>query len=348
MREEICQLYEKADQQRKKEYDAAVTIQSWIRGLQTRHYIRHLHKSSIMIQKTWRGYMARSYFRIYVNNLHMMMRINFYHAMASRIQRMWRGFRVRKYQHNFYARQRYFDALAVKNQIVRYELDEWRQVLDQTAQQKEHEKRERELKKQARAQHYLLSTKQMPGVFYSYYGLSEMEKRLIENKPRVGERRKSQRKTVDKWDGCVEPPQPFQLQAPAELPPLDARKLQGPFREAEEIRKQRYKPLQPSIRVQTSYLSLQKARKILFDSEDAKRITDEPWRVAPKAHVRKEAMYELSLNASQKYNGRISETQFRHQDLSKSITNERFNTLVPPIPLFDRLNETYYQGQVKY
>jgi len=345
MRDDIFHLTQSADRERKREYDAAVKIQSWIRGLQTRHYLRHLHASSVVIQKHWRGFMARSYFRVYVSNLHIRMRVNFYHAMATRVQRMWRGFRVRKYVHNFYARQRYFDALAVKNQIVRYELDEWRHRLDQEACKNEMDERERRLMREARAKHHLLSTKQVAGVFNSPYrpdGCSDMEKRLRQNKPRVGER-PLERKQRDPWDGCVDPaPQQLFLQAPTELPPLDPHKLQGPFRDSNEVRRQRYRPLEPTLRVQTSFQSLQKARKILLQKEDAGIVVEEPW--LPSVFRRR--AYERTMHNSLKF--KPLQEEFRDVNPNKWIGNKRFRNVASPVPVFDQLNNTYYQGQVKF
>lgn len=51
----------------------------------------------------------------------------------------------------------------------------------------------------------------------------------------------------------------------------------GPFREPEEVQKQRYKPFQPSLRVATDFYSLEKARKKMKDEEWVTRLNDNMW-----------------------------------------------------------------------
>ena len=58
------------------------------------------------------------------------------------------------------------------------------------------------------------------------------------------------------------------IKLPDELPPLPA-KPQGPFREPIEIRKQRYRPFSPSLRVETEYDCVEKARQKLKKDEEA-------------------------------------------------------------------------------
>lgn len=343
MHDEVSYLTKQADEKRKIEYDAAVKIQSWIRGLQIRHYLRHLHNSSILIQKHWRGFMARSHFRIYVSNLHLMMRINFFHAMATRIQRTWRGFHARKYKHNFYARKRYFNALAVKNQIVRYELDEWQQEREEITLKKEMAKRNRLLMREARSKHHLRSTIQNPGVFNSPYRdqPSEMEKLLIQNKPKVGERA-FKPKRPDPFEGCVDPTKPeLFLQAPTQLPPLDDRKLQGPFKDRSTVRRQRYRPLEPTLLVDSSYDALRKAREELLRREDAKIVIDQEWAPATMA----QRQYERTINSIPQW--KQNDPSFRDENPTKWIAH-KFKNTVAPIPQFRQFNNTYYQGQVKY
>ena len=227
--------------------------------------------------------MARSYFRIFVKHLDKMMRYNFYHSMAVRIQRVWRGFRSRKYLHNFVARQRYFDALAVKNKIVRYELEEWRHQAEAERHKEACEAREKSLKREARSKHYLLSTHQAPGVYNSPFAVrSDMEQRIIEAKPKLANLRRvaSQPPTRprDKWDGCVQPDD-VAMKAPAKLPPLrhNAKSPQGPFKSREKTHEQRHRAVKLSLRAQTNFYALKEARTLWEKSEDAKMISDKRW-----------------------------------------------------------------------
>lgn len=50
--------------------------------------------------------------------------------------------------------------------------------------------------------------------------------------------------------------------------------LKGPFREPEDVQNQRYKPFQPSLRVATSFTSLEEARKQMKNEEWVTRLND--------------------------------------------------------------------------
>jgi len=51
--------------------------------------------------------------------------------------------------------------------------------------------------------------------------------------------------------------------------------MKGPFREPLEVRKQRYRPFSPSLRVETEYDCLEKARKEFKADEWTKRLHDD-------------------------------------------------------------------------
>jgi len=52
--------------------------------------------------------------------------------------------------------------------------------------------------------------------------------------------------------------------------------LQGPFREPEAVRQQRYKPFRPSLRVETDYTSVEEARQRMKQEEWVRRVIDTP------------------------------------------------------------------------
>ncbi|XP_074523023.1 spermatogenesis-associated protein 17 isoform X2 [Halichoeres trimaculatus] len=162
---ELLRRHSQAEENRLKENQAAILIQSWYRACRVRAYLSHLHKKAVIIQKTWRGFTARARFRQMVKEAYFIMKMNFYEEMAVRIQRRWKGFFVRKYIHNFYARKRYLEGVVMNNELVRRELDEHEEL----------QKRERSCLKMVKEQtakvyqahrlHHLLSTKQCPGIF---------------------------------------------------------------------------------------------------------------------------------------------------------------------------------------
>ncbi len=49
-----------ANQERSKEYNAALCIQRWFRGCRVRAYLKHLHDNAIIIQSHYRGYLGRA------------------------------------------------------------------------------------------------------------------------------------------------------------------------------------------------------------------------------------------------------------------------------------------------
>ncbi len=64
------------------------------------------------------------------------------------------------------------------------------------------------------------------------------------------------------------------ISLPEGLPPLP-NKLQGPFRDPIDVRKQRYRPFSPTLRCETDYESLLIARKAMKDKEWTERHHDE-------------------------------------------------------------------------
>ncbi|XP_061591048.1 spermatogenesis-associated protein 17 [Cololabis saira] len=167
-----------AEENRQRETEAAIRIQSWFRGSRVRAYLSHLHKKTIIIQKIWRGFTARARVRQMVKAAYFIMKMNFYNEMAVRIQKRWRGFFVRKYIHNFYARKSYFEGL-LTNGLTRKDLDEFEEFQKREIESLEMAKQQRAKVYQAQRSHYLLSTIQCPGVFNSPFRSAPHEMELL-------------------------------------------------------------------------------------------------------------------------------------------------------------------------
>ncbi|CAH8443635.1 unnamed protein product [Heterobilharzia americana] len=85
---------------------AATVIQSYIRGFLTRRYVSRLHKSAVLIQSTWRSYLA---FRSYALMKQLCIKLQAFsrgflvhnwHKSAIRIQKVWRCYHShQKYLH---------------------------------------------------------------------------------------------------------------------------------------------------------------------------------------------------------------------------------------------------------
>ncbi|NWV80518.1 SPT17 protein, partial [Dasyornis broadbenti] len=346
-------IFRAIDEDRKIKYKAAVKIQSWFRGCRVRAYLRHLNKMAILMQKWWRGYLRRKYFRETVETAYFIKKLNFYNEMAVRIQKMWRGYYVRKYIHNFYALKKYLKAISVNNAFVRSELQEYAEMKEKEDKMKDLEKEEKEKKYQARKMHYLLSTTQIPGIYNSPFRKSPDPMELLLRKSKPLTHRKQQVKEgkslvvyeLYDWPTCKEPPA-FVTALP--LLPIDRQKPQGPFRDPAEVLWQRYKPLEPTLRVAESRNSPPaKARERPQREEWRNPIHDNEFLPFSSYH-RIYEKHETSLRRSGKYGQEAYGTKhFRDVYPKKWIADKDFETLFPSIVLFDKFGKTYSStGQI--
>lgn len=263
------------------------------------------------------------------------------------IQKRWRGYYVRKYVHNYYARKRYLQALAIKNQIVRSELDELKEQIDVDARRREQEKMEEKIQYQARKNHYLVSTHQIRGIYNSPFRRvpHEMEFRLRDARPLDKKSRKPPKEpdTCGVVDDC-----PFLLSPrppTGPLPPIDGKRFQGPFKYHNIVLKQRYKPLNPSLRVSTDFESLDVARRQMKREEWTRRIQDLPF----LPFSRKTVPYDPLLHTQSDYHDRDYPDKLfciRKEEPENHVTSERMRTLVSPIPIFESFGKTYSKGSV--
>uniref|UniRef100_A0A670I261 Spermatosis associated 17 n=2 Tax=Podarcis muralis TaxID=64176 RepID=A0A670I261_PODMU len=327
------------DEYRKTEYYAAVKIQSWFRGCKVRAYIRYLNKMMVFIQKWWRGYQGRQKFREMVETAYFIMKMNFYNEMAVRIQKRWRGYYVRKYIHNYYALKKYLEAIALNNELVRKELEEFAEMKEKEEQKKALEREKRKKDYLAQKMHYLLSTVQIAGIYNSPYRKSPdpMELELRKAKPLRPKKKKVKKDAVDlHWNAYSDL---FGFQREPALPPIGRQKPQGPFRDPVEVLQQRYKPLEPSVQVAASNVSLELAREKIKQEEWRNRVHDEVFLPFSGHRVDK---YVPSIQTASKY-GQSSYglKHFREEHPEKWITNKDFLTVLPSIPLFAKFGQAY-------
>uniref|UniRef100_A0A8B9CFI1 Spermatosis associated 17 n=1 Tax=Anser brachyrhynchus TaxID=132585 RepID=A0A8B9CFI1_9AVES len=332
LREECFRRNRCVDEDRKIKYKAAVKIQSWFRGCRVRAYLRHLNKMVICIQKRWRGYQSRRYFRKIV-----------------KIQKRWRGYYVRKYIHNYYALKKYLEAVSVNNEIVRNELQEYAEMNEKEKKKKDQEKKEKEKEYQARKMHYLLSTEQIAGIYNSPFRKSPdpMELLLRQSKPLSHRRQQVKSPFRDElydWPTCTRPPT---FHAGESLPPIGRQKPQGPFRDTAEVLRQRYMPLEPTLRVAASIDSpLEKARVEMKRGEWRNHIHDNEF--LPFSSYHKNEKYDLSIHRSGKYGQETYGIKhFREVQPNKWVTGKDFQTVLPSIVLFEKFGKTYSRcGQI--
>nr|XP_033792466.1 spermatogenesis-associated protein 17 isoform X2 [Geotrypetes seraphini] len=320
LRAEQFYRYRLAEDYRFLEYKAAVTIQSWFQGCRVRAFIRSLHRTATIIQKTWRGYIERKHYRMMV-----------------KIQKLWRGYYIRKYVHNCKSLQKYFEEIRKANEIVRQQLEEFSEMNQRNREKKKKEMEERKKNYQARKMHYLVSTRQIAGIYNSPYRQfpDEMEFRLQRAKPLNRWERHTKK---DDSCGLVDmstDTTSFSLPTIHPLPPIGKRKPQGPFRDTAEVLRQRYKPLEPTLRVETLITSLEEARAELKRKENSNLISDDLF--LPFSSLRKNQKYIPSFDTSVDY--KMCSLRTVHQE--KWITKKDFKTVFTPVPFFDKFGRTY-------
>ncbi|NWI09154.1 SPT17 protein, partial [Crypturellus soui] len=217
------------------------------------------------------------------------------------IQKRWRGYYVRKYTHNYYALKKYLEAVSVNNEIVRKELNEYAEMKEKEEKRKELEKKQKEKDHQARKMHYLLSTEQIAGVYNSPFRKSPDPMELLLRKSKPLSHRKKPAQSPRTWALCDPSHSAGSLTFPAAepLPPIVTQKPQGPFRDPIEVLQQRYKPLEPTLRVAAPINSLEKAREEIKREEWRNRIHDNEF--LPFSSYHKNEKYDPSIHRSGKY-----------------------------------------------
>lgn len=229
-------------------------------------------------------------------------------------------------------------SIASENEIIRSELAEYSEQ-QEAARKREEEKQEIHRRKmEARKQHHLVSTEVMPGIYNSPFLPYPTEKEYLLRNVRPLSHKKAKKEEADYDPAWAK----YNSKVPKVLPPL-VQRPQGPFREPADVQKQRYKPFQPTLRVATDFYSLDIARSKLKDEEWVTRFNDAIF----KPFTHRSVQYEPLLHTTSRYGHLPYGTKyFREEFLDKHVFSQNFKTLVPPIPIFDKLNDTYSQGQV--
>lgn len=341
---EIYDQQLEAEVHRKEEYDAAVRIQSWYRGIRTRSQVKHLHQSALRIQRHYRGFIGRQRIRNILIESVKKMCLSHYNRQAAQIQKMWRGFYVRKYVFDYYSRKKYLESLMAKNEMIRSELAEHAESMLREQRKREDDETRRRLHEWAERHHYLVSTVVQPSVFNSPYRPFTLpeETLLLNTRPKTPPKAASLGHGFDpSWRQYG---QAKLVRLPSKLPPLPA-KPQGPFRQPEEVRAQRYREFQPSLRVATDYESVKRAREQWRAEEWTGRLHDEVFK--PTKGLREKAYQPLMHTASEYGHLPYGTVHFREVQPERHVTQDRFRTIVPPVPVFDKLNGEYVEGYVE-
>ncbi|ELK32168.1 Spermatogenesis-associated protein 17 [Myotis davidii] len=220
--------------------------------------------------------------------------------------------------HQYYFRNSVVDAFRKKENEAAVKIQSWfrgcqvrtyiREALDDFADMREREEKkadlEREEKKRdyaARKMHYLLSTKQIPGVYNSPFRKEPdpWELRLQKAKPLTPQRPKARQKrphSLSSWLACTST---RSFPRSHTLPPIDRKQCQGPFRDVSDVLKQRYKPLEPTMRVAEPINTLTEARSEFKRLELSRNVQENMF--LPFSSYHKKERYVPSIHSSSKY-----------------------------------------------
>jgi myosin heavy subunit len=154
-----------AQENRMKEYDAALRIKRAWRAFRNRRQLEHQNQMAIRIQKRWRKYRARVLVQCLLVEKARADRIEFFNGMATRIQRCWRGYYFRRHVFDYKRQQQYLNEIAAANTQMRRQLDDHYAVTKTNEQRTrmEHERRRQE--ENALRSHHLVSTAAIPSIF---------------------------------------------------------------------------------------------------------------------------------------------------------------------------------------
>lgn len=209
---------------------------------------------------------------------------------------------------------------------------------------------EREEKKrdyQARKMHYLLSTKQIPGIYNSPFRKEPdpWELQLQKAKPLTHRRPKVKQKdstSLNDWLACTSA---RSFPRSEILPPINRKQCQGPFRDITEVLEQRYKPLEPTLWVAEPIDELKLAREELRREEWLRNVNDNMF--LPFSSYHKNEKYIPSMHLSSKYCPISHKEQFRSENPKKWICDKDFQTVLPSFELFSKYGKLYSKaGQI--
>jgi len=349
MTEQIQERASDANELRITEHKNAIKIQAWFRAEKVRAYLRHLNHCALIIQRSYRAHIDRALYRELVQLKLQETRQMYFDYMATKIQTRWRGYYVRKYIFNYYARKRYLVALTERNDIVRRQLDTIAHHNRQELQQQRLEAEQKSKDAEDRRLHYLISTAVQPSIYSSPLKrpqISDRELELRRAKPLSKEERymlakekldRSLRYGVVDTSSSLEKYQ-YLPAVSQPLPPITTSKIQGPFRNPEEVLSQRYKPFEPTLRVATSYTSVEESRAKLKAKEWTKRVIDDRFLHFEKHNEK----YQPLLDSNRPFGRpKYGTKHFREENENGRIHEQPFKRFVSPVPVFEKLGKTY-------
>ncbi|CAG5084134.1 Oidioi.mRNA.OKI2018_I69.PAR.g10558.t1.cds [Oikopleura dioica] len=328
----ITEKNEEAERFRKHEHFVASTLQNWWRNCVTKIRERKRTRASNMVVGFLRKVVTNKKMDMIEKHKEKIRLRKQYGEYIIPFQALWRGYHSRKTVMDFYKRKELLEAVALKNEETRAHLQKVRNMQLRM----EKWRRASYMANARKSIHYLISTRARPGVPEQI-----MEKTAEETAALKKKKRHSVEPLV-----IVQPlPSPRRYK---NYSPPDDLECFGPFRRKESdrdhvltsrlVQMQKHRPLEPTLRVLTSYNTTE--REIKKDKQESwmKSIQDKPMKFATASS--KCNNYERTLWGQTAYNPRdFNRTTVR--DESQCKNKLPFISQVPSIPLFDRLGKSY-------
>ncbi|KAI8928264.1 hypothetical protein BC831DRAFT_449110 [Entophlyctis helioformis] len=323
---DFFRLSKDAEDNRKREYEAAAIIQRHWRGYVCRTYFSSLTSLALRLQKTIRGYRGRLKAAEIAIDLSRKRRFRFYNGMATKIQRVWRGYISRKHKFDFYARKRYIAQVSAKQKTAFAA----QQIL----------LLEEKLDKAAGFRHHLVGTQAVPGVFARVRTASAVrqpdaidEMGRLDPMAKIPESKLRDNQELQEWLESHVGKNPRRVRIkPVETPELSDQErvklAQGPFLPKYRLLRKTLKPLRPTLRVQTDFYDTRTYAREERRKDIAMRVSQHPFVTGRGEHKA-----DCFLTGEPYIPKEIS--TFRKPDPSKQLD---FKNVLPPLRLFDELS----------
>lgn len=320
--------FAQAEENRVKEYNAAVLIQSVWRRFAAQKMINHWHESATNVQRVYKGYMVRKYRRLDAIETLRQRRHTAYHGGATRIQSLWRGYKSRKETKDMAARRVYLEQVKDGCAIMQDRLDQYVESRKSWEKEQVETKRNNEYQDRLDREHYMLSTTQKPGV-YAKAKADVKEEDLI-NHMKTTKLKELRRKSLPSRSlrGTMRSFANTELNDRARTATATFRKPKGPFKDPADVWKMKNRPLNMSLRAETDFDAGEKAAITRRQKEWVKRIHEKGFRPAV-AKGAPFSPYSRDLASSGRYTGN-QPPEFRDDQPSKA-----FSVPHKPIPVFD-------------
>ncbi|CBY36036.1 unnamed protein product [Oikopleura dioica] len=317
----ITQKYEEAERFRRTEHLAACKLQKWWKKILLKLKDRKRTRASTMVLGFMRKVVSTKKVELIENHKKTMKLRKQYGKHVTPLQALWRGYYSRKTIMDFYKRKALLEAVVKKNEETRSHLHKMHNLQLRMERWRRHSY----MANARKSIHFLISTRAREGIPENVIEKTAEEAAALKRK---------KRHTVEPL--VIVQPLPSPRRYKNYVPPDDIECF-GPFRRKESVIEQKKRPLEPTLRVSTSYNITERERK-KDKQESWIKCIQKPMKFATASS--KCTNYDRTLWGQTEYNPRdFCNKTIRYESQCKNKLP--FISQVPVIPLFDRLGKSY-------